>query len=137
MLKLIKVFLRGVLQLAPLWWAWLGVLMLVNIVVPLGYLETIEARVVLAAVAVGMVIQFTIIARLGFVRLLGLGHILWLPMLPWLALRLADHGLHGGFGRWLLVLLVIDATSVAIDIADVNRWLRGERTPTVTLRDIQ
>jgi hypothetical protein len=136
MLKLTKVFTRGVLQLAPFWWLWLGALMVVNIAMPLMHLETVEARIVLVAVAVGMLIQFSIIARLGFVRLLGLGHILWLPMLPWLAIRLAEHGLHDAFGNWLLALIVIDTISVAIDIADVTRWIRGERTPTVTLADV-
>lgn len=136
MLKLVKVFARGVFTLAPFWWLWLGALMAVNVVLPLAYRSTLEARVVLAAVAIGTVIQFGIIARLGFVRLLGIGHVHWLLMVPWLASRLAAHGTADGFGKWLLAVVLIDSISLSIDVTDVTRWLRGERTPSVTLTDV-
>jgi hypothetical protein len=70
------------------------------------------------------------------VRLLGLGHSLWLVMLPWLAVRLLGHGASDGFGKWLVAVIVIDSISVVLDAVDVARWIRGDRTPSVTLADI-
>ena len=68
-------------------------------------------------------------AKLGYVRLLGIGHFVWIPMLIWLVFRL-DRILEGTlFYGWLLTLIAMDTVSILIDIVDLVRYLRGDRTP--------
>ena len=52
------------------------------------FLDVLEGQVVLLALILALVIMAVICKRFGFVRLLGLGHVTWLVMLPWLYLRL-------------------------------------------------
>ena len=104
--------------------------MLANGVVPLFFLGSLEAKVVLAAMVVGAVVQLVLVGRLGFVRLLGLGHILaWVPMLLWLVPQLENLGPGTAFGRWLFAVVALDLASLAIDFVDVGRYLAGERLP--------
>jgi hypothetical protein len=122
-------FMRAMLGMPGHWVAWVGLLLLANMIAPLFLLHTIEARVVLGAILMGGVIQMAIFARLGFVRLLGLGHAPWLVLVPWLWMRL-DQAEPGTFlSGWLVAVIVLDGASLVIDGVDVARYLRGERTP--------
>jgi hypothetical protein len=128
MLRAIAGFLRGIGTLAWPWWIWLGILGVVNGVAPLFFLGSLEARVVLASMLVAAVVQLLIVSRLGFVRLLGIGHILaWVPMLLWLVPRLTNLGTGTPFGLWLFAVVIIDLASLAIDFVDVARYLAGDR----------
>lgn len=130
MIRTIGLFVRGILTLAWPWWVWLGVLLAVNFIGPLLFFGSLEAKVVLAALALAAAIQFVIVARLGYVRLLGAGHIVaWVPMLLWLVPRLAVVGSGTLFGRWLVAVAAVDLASLAIDFVDVGRYLAGDRRP--------
>lgn len=134
MLRVIAGFVRGILTLAKPWWAWIGLLVLVNGLVPIFLFASLEAKVVLAAFLLAGGIQMAIFGFLGFVRLLGLGHIIaWIPLLVWIASRLPEIGAASALGRWLLAVLILDGVSLAIDVADVVRYLRGEREPSFTI----
>ena len=37
------------------------------------------------------------------------------------------------FGYWLMVVIVLDSLSLLIDTIDVLRYVKGERTPFLTL----
>ena len=124
-------FLRGLAALAWPWWIWVGLLVAANAVAPLFFIGSVEARVVLAAMLVGAVVQLLIVSRLGFVRLLGAGHIVaWVPMLLWLVPRLPNLGVATPFGRWLFAVVILDLAALAIDFVDVARYLAGDRRPT-------
>jgi hypothetical protein len=130
MIGSVRAFLRGMSSLAWPWWLWVALLGLVNMVAPLAFLGSAEARIVLAAVLVGAVVQLVIVGRLGFVRLLGVGHIVaWVPMLLWLVPRLTNLDADTPFGRWLVAVVVVDLISLAIDFVDVGRYLAGDRRP--------
>ncbi len=130
MIRSVAGFFRGMASLAWPWWLWVGLLGGLNMVMPLFFLGSLEARVVLAAILVGVVAQALIIGRLGFVRLLGLGHIVaWVPMLLWLVPRLPNLDAGTAFGRWLFLVVALDLASLAIDFVDVARYLAGDRQP--------
>ena len=130
MLRAVAAFFRGVGSLAWPWWLWIGLLFVVNFVVPLFFIGSVEAKVVMAGIVGGALIQMAILARLGYVRLLGLGHIVvWVPMLLWLVPRLSGLGEETAFGRWLTAVVVLDLASLVIDFVDVGRYLLGERQP--------
>jgi len=111
-------FMRGLMRQPPAVMAWVGMLVLVNGVLALFFLHTLEAKVVLATLALGGVLMELLTWRQGFTRLLGLGHILWLGLVPWLVTRLA---LHEGepVVYWLVAVIVLNALSLVLDIRDV------------------
>ncbi len=125
-------FFRHLLHMPPPWLGWLMLLMAANLLAPLFFLHTLEARLTLGCIMAGALIQILLFARLGFVRLLGLGHTLWLGLVPFLALRVTCPPA-GAFDYWLASVVGIDGLSLLIDIADVVRYLKGERAPTLTL----
>ena len=75
--------------------------------------------------AVGVVVIY---AQLGMVRLLGLGHVIfWLPLLLMVVNRLRSSPPAGVFKIAMGVLALTLAVALAFDIADVVRWVLGER----------
>ena len=122
-------FIRSMVLLDDVVLGWVGLLVVVNGLAPLVFLDTVEGRMVLAAFVAGFFLQIAIYESLGFVRLLGLGHALWLPMVAWLALRLPAAELLSPFGVWLAAVISVDVISLGIDATDVVRYLRGERLP--------
>ncbi len=127
-------FLRTMLTLPKPWVAWVMLLMTVNMVIPMFYLYTPEGRVVLGAMMFGAALQTAIFSAKGFVRLLGIGHILWVPMIVWLWGRLDLAEVGSFFRYWLLATMILNAVSLIIDAADVFRYARGEREPSLQLQ---
>ncbi len=79
----------------------------------------------------GALLQIAIFSAKGFVRLLGIGHVVWVPMVAWLWTRLEGVPAGSLFRYWLLATIVLVSLSVLIDAIDVIRYLRGERDPYV------
>jgi hypothetical protein len=100
----------------------------------LWFITRPEAQVVLAVTLVAVVVQTLLCMRLGFTRVLGTAHALWLPMFAWIAFRLdaiaADPSLRG----WLTVLLLTNAVSLIVDAGDAIRFFKGERAQHYTWR---
>jgi len=93
------------------------------------FLPRTEAWVVLGTGLLAATIMTVLHAKLGYVRLLGVGHFVWIPMLIWLVYRL-DHIPGGTFFRnWILTLIAMDTLSLLLDIVDLVRYLRGDHTP--------
>ena len=109
--------------------AWISVLLLVNMAVPLLFLSTAEGQLVFAAAMAGALTQMAIFASKGFVRLLGIGHIYWVPLLAWLWTRLDGDGVDGPLRFWMVSVILLNGVSLIIDALDVARFIAGERTP--------
>ena len=103
-----------------------------NGVAPLFFLGRVEAQAVLAAMFIGTILMSLLTARFGFTRILGLGHILWIPLLGWLAFRLGQIPADDAFGLWVRGVMLLNGVSVVIDIADVVRYAAGDRKEMVT-----
>ncbi len=131
MLKLILNFNKNVMSMPQPWPVWMMLLVSVNLVAPLFFLGSTEAKVVLVGIAAGMALMLTLFARFGYVRLLGLGHIPWLFTVPWLWLRLGEVTTRGLFYYWLLAVILLDSISLMIDAVDVIRYGVGERQSTI------
>lgn len=133
-MKTMTSFIKTMLALPKPWVAWVMLLVVVNVVISLFYLATIEARVVLGGALIGFIIQITIFSTQGFVRLLGIGHILWLPMVFWLWSRLDLVPSNSFFQSWLIAVIVLDTISLVVDATDVIRYWNGERRPQIETR---
>ncbi len=124
-------FNKGVFKMPVLWQVWLAALVAANLVVPMFFLQRLEARVVLGTMLASMALMTYLTGRFGFTRMLGLGHILWIPMLAFLLMRLGDIHADDAFGLWIRAVIVLNGISLAIDAIDVVRYIAGDRKETV------
>ncbi len=124
-------FNKGLLAMPLHLQAWVLLLISVNIVTPFFFLEHVEARAVLAAGALGMVLMTALTHRFGFSRIIGVGHIAWVPLLGFLWTQLPEIPATDTFGIWLRAVIVFDATSLVFDAVDAVRFARGDRAETV------
>lgn len=124
-------FMMGMWRLPIAVRIWLGWLALVNGVAPLFFLDLVEAQVVLAIALGNVALMGVLTAQAGFTRLLGLGHVLWIPLLGYVWLRLGHHPAGDPVGIWLRLLLLLNGISVILDAIDVLRFVRGDRAELV------
>ena len=73
--------------------------------------------------------QTLIYERIGYTRILGATHILWLPMFAWMATRLDSIISQPAMAKWLALLLATNVVSAVVDATDAVRFVRGERAP--------
>jgi hypothetical protein len=112
----------------PLPRLWAALLMLVNLGA-LAFVGTIHGQIALAAMAAAVIVIVLVHAKLGFVRLLGVGHVFWIPMLVWFATNLPDRAAEPALFYWAVALMAFNAGSLVIDAMDVARYMAGERAP--------
>jgi hypothetical protein len=122
---------RGLGRMPWKWKPWLLTLLAGNMIVPLFYATQLEAQVVFGVAILNGLVFSMITGLTGFSRLLGLGHLPWIPLIVFLVLRLEHHQAGDFYGVWLRVLIVINTGSVLLDTANVIRYLRGDREPMI------
>ena len=113
------------------WKLWLSLLIAANVFVPMFYFQQLEAQIVLGTMAANMALMTYLTSRFGFTRILGLGHIFWIPLLGFLLTRLGNIPAGDAYGAWLRALILLNSVSLLIDIVDVRRYLAGDRAETV------
>ena len=115
------------------WNLWVGVLALVNMVGGLVYIRTPEGQMALACLMLAFLIMCGIYVKKGFVRLLGLGHLIaWTPQVVWYAQVVLQGNAEGWFMYWLMSVIVVNGLSLVIDFVDVVRYSLGEKQPMDT-----
>ena len=124
-------FNRGLMKMPIHWQLWLVLLVTSNGVIPLFFLNRLEAQIVVLTLVASMILMTGLTALSGFSRLLGLGHVLWIPLIYFLWLRLEQLPADDFFGIWIRILMILNATSLVIDSVDVIRYIAGERSETV------
>jgi len=129
MVQAMKDFMTGVRSLAIGWQVWLLSLMTVNFFIPVYFYSYPEAQLTIAAFFAGGMIGTVLVKVQGFTRLLGLMHILWIPLIIYLAGKLNVYSVSQPIGLWIRGLLVLNGISVFIDFVDIMRYVYGERKP--------
>ena len=124
-------FNRGMLNFPIYWYLFLVPMVVANAVAPLFFLQHIEAQVVLGTFLISFALMVYLTSRFGFTRILGLGHIVWIPMLVFLFPALGEFSATDAVGLWIRVLFVINGISLVIDAVDVTRFIAGERAKTI------
>ncbi len=128
-------FTKGLMSMPMPWPLWIGLLVAVNIAGPIYFFEVLEAKVVLAAFLASAASMTAIFTAKGFVRLLGIGHIFWVPMVSWLWTRLDQVGPGNMIGYWMIAVVALNGISLIIDAIDVVRYVAGDRKPYITVAD--
>ena len=131
-MKALIEFPKGMMSMPMPWPLWIGLLVAVNLVGPIIFFEALEAKVVLAAFLASAASMTAIFAARGFVRLLGIGHIFWIPMVPWLWTRLDQVAPGEPIGYWMIAVVAVNGISLIIDVV---RYVAGDRTPQGTVAD--
>ncbi len=126
-------FNKGLMRMPAGWQLWLGFLVTTNLLVPLVFINRLEAQITIAALFASMMLMTLITGLTGFTRLLGLGHVFWIPLLYFLWTRLSEIPAADVFGVWIRVLMTANAISLVIDAMDVFRYLAGDRAETVSV----
>ena len=122
---------KGLFKMPLPWKMWLLLLVAANVFMPLFYFQQLEAQIVLVTMAANMALMTFLTSRFGFTRILGLGHIFWIPLLGFLLTRLGNIPAGDAYSAWLRALLVVNSGSLLIDTVDVIRYLAGDRAETV------
>ncbi|NIS87965.1 MAG: hypothetical protein GWM98_27365 [Nitrospinaceae bacterium] len=112
------------------WNLWVMLLGGVNMVGGLVYITTLEGQLALAGLMLAFMIMWAIYIKKGFVRLLGLGHLIaWPPLMVWYFNVIALKNPEGAFKYWLISVLTVNGVSLVIDLVDVVRYSMGENQP--------
>ena len=99
------------------WLLWLAVF---NLVVPLSFLDRLAPRIVVGMFLASGLLMWALLARTGFSRVLGLGHVLWIPLLYFLWTRLDPVSAGEVYRFWIQELMTV-ASGIADDLRDVQR----------------
>jgi len=115
--------------LLRLWIIWMMIALIATPLILLVFRQSRRDGLIVLGVSLGtMVFMQWLFNKVGYVRLLGLPHVLlWTPLAVYLWLRLG--GLSGIPRVTVLVFLVTISISLVFDYIDVARWLLGERAP--------
>ncbi len=127
--SIFEIFGISFVRFRPMQKIWVMWLVAVNSA-SLLFIGHIEAQIALGAVGVAVLAQALIYQRKRFIRLLGGTHIIWMPMLAWIVLRLETLPTgQSAFHVWLITLIATNLISLAIDALDFTRFILGERKP--------
>ena len=127
-MKALVDILKNMFKMPMAWWPWMAGLPLMNLF-SIFFLPRTEAWVVLGTGLLAATIMTALHAKLGYVRIVGIGHFVWIPMLVWLAFRLETIREDTLFRGWILSVMAMDTVSLLLDIMDLIRYLRGDRAP--------
>jgi hypothetical protein len=92
-----------------------------------GWRLRFEAIVIIVAFLLAGNFMDYLYAQYGYVRLLGLAHIVfWTPVYAWIFTHRKDYAATPYFAKFVTFYLVMAGISLFIDIIDVARYLLGE-----------
>ncbi len=104
----------------PVWIPiWVLFLMIVHIA-SVGFWHEPVARLIFANFLMSAMLMMGLYSRFGFEKILGLGHISWIPVLVYLLTQIPTA--EPAFKRYLLVLSVSIAISLVFDTIDVWKY---------------
>ncbi len=126
-------FNRGVLRLPIGVRLWMLLVGSANLILPIIYFQQSEARIVLLTFLASFLLMILITGTSGFTRLVGLGHIFWVPLVLFLVSRLDSIPATDAYGIWIRSVIAINTISLVLDAVDVVRFARGERSEIVSV----
>ena len=100
---------------------WVGYMMVLNLFA-IQFWDELLAKIIIIVFIASSMLMMGLYSKFGFTKILGLGHILWLPLAVYIAVFLP--GAEGLFFTYLMVLLATISISLVIDIYDVWSYFR-------------
>jgi hypothetical protein len=103
---------------------WVNILMMVNLAGVFFWQEPL-AQVVFYTFMVTATFMMLLYYKFRFERILGLGHVLWLLLVPYLALQYSQ--LSGAIQYYVLSVIIVNSISLVFDINDVYIYFSEKR----------
>ena len=119
-------FIRDLWRMPSTVRAWLMVLGISNMMIPLLLIRHIEAKIMLLCTILGFIIGVQMHKRKGMTRILGLMHLPWLFAIFFLIKAIITRGVFDLYGLWMVMALLLISISLTIDIRDATRYYSGE-----------
>lgn len=100
---------------------WVSFLMVIN-VASIAFWEEPLAKLIFMTFMISAMLMLGLYSKYGYVKLLGMGHILWIPLIPYVLTKLpvADDT----FNNYVVAFLVTISISLVMDIVDVWKYFR-------------
>ena len=98
---------------------WLLFLMIANVSSLMFWSEPI-AKVIFFTFMLSALLMMALYSKYGFEKILGMGHILWIPLLVYVLIEIP--ATEGAFKSYLIILLISITISLVFDIIDVWRY---------------
>jgi len=109
----------------PIWVSiWLLFLMIVNFA-SVAFWNELLAKVILITFILSAISMMGLYSRFGFEKILGLGHILWIPLLVYVLIEIPTA--EGAFKSYLIILFISITISLVFDIIDVWRYFTSPK----------
>jgi len=128
--------LNDAIAAQPLWLqGWVMVMVVVHALAlvfivhrtPAGWRVRPEPIAILVAFVAAGALMTWLFGQVGYVRLLGLAHLVfWGPVYVWILRRRRQIGAGSLFGKYVLLYLVIAGLSLVVDTLDVVRYVIGD-----------
>ncbi len=110
----------------PVWMPiWLFFLIIIN-VASLGFWHEPLAKIIFITFMISAMLMMGLYSRFGFEKILGLGHILWVPLLVYVLVQLPT--VETFFKIYLVVLSISIAISLLFDITDVWEYFTNRKS---------
>jgi len=110
----------------PLWVSiWVAILALANIACLLFW-PALVAKVILITFLLSTFMMMALYSYHGFEKILGLGHVFWIFLLPYIILQLPY--VDGGLLWYLAALSILLIISLVLDTVDVWKYFHDRRT---------
>ena len=103
---------------------WVFILMIVNLVSVVFWDEAL-AKLIFVTFMLSAILMMGLYSWFGFEKILGLGHILWIPLLVYVLVRLPS--IDGSFKSYLITLSITIGISLVFDTIDVWRYFSTRR----------
>jgi hypothetical protein len=109
----------------PIWVSiWLLFLMIVNFA-SVAFWNELLAKVILIIFILSAISMMGLYSRFGFEKILGLGHILWIPLLVYVLIEIP--AAEGAFKSYLIILFISITISLVFDIIYVWRYFTSPK----------
>jgi len=102
---------------------WVGYMMVLNLFA-IQFWDELLAKIIIIVFVASSMLMMGLYSRYGFSKILGLGHILWVPLVIYIAISISGAG--GLYLAYLIVLLITLSVSLVIDIHDVWSYFKEE-----------
>lgn len=109
----------------PVWIPiWVSYLMMVN-VASVAFWDEPLAKLVFITFMISAILMMGLYSKYGFEKILGMGHILWLPLIPYVLTKIPV--IDNTFNNYLIVLLISISLSLVFDVADVWKYFNSKK----------
>jgi len=128
-----KGFMAAAFSVPMVWRIWLGLLMLINLVVPVFFIGSWEAQFTGIAFLVSFSLGIALFKKQGFTQLLGLMHAPWIFLVFYLITVLGQTSINSLFGIWIRAVIVFNSISLIFDAVNVICYIARNRKTVVVL----